>query len=75
MKDAMITFLSEYYEPLCSVLASDKSLNTLIYNSNWTSWIVFHCFTGTFNNTPPPTPPSELFYHKAVFSLNVWIFT
>lgn len=26
----------------------------MIYSSNWTSWIVFHCLTRTFNSAPTP---------------------
>lgn len=39
-----------------------------ICSSNWTSWIVLHCFTGTSFNTSPPT--LYIFFTLGPFSLN-----
>ena len=50
-------------------MATDKSLNAFICNSNSTSWIVFHCLTGPSNKTPSPLPPP--LRHSAGLGLNV----
>lgn len=36
---------------------SDMLLNTVIWYSNQTCWVVFHCLTGSLNNTPTLTQP------------------
>lgn len=47
-----VVIASHYYKPPCSALVSDNPSNSRICYSNWTSWIVLHCLTGTWNNTP-----------------------
>ncbi len=59
----------EYYKPLCSVLVSDNPLNAWICYSNWTFSIIFHCLTGTLNNTPPPVQPPLLLTPCWLFQL------
>lgn len=44
-------------DKFAELLTKSTLFDPLICYSNWTFWIVFHCLTGTLNNTPPSTTP------------------